>query len=134
MLKGFTEITVYGNVSNSQIIITSKGFKFNAETAKELGYPKSVKIAINAAEKKVAVIVAKEEDQNAVPFHCESISEGSKSVINLAFKAAHATVRQLMGWEDTLSRRAAGIYIAEEKAIVYDLTKATLLRKTSKEE
>ena len=38
MLKGFKVISVYGNTSESTVTVTNKYFKFNADTAVELGY------------------------------------------------------------------------------------------------
>lgn len=37
MLKGFKVISVYGNTSESTVTVTNKYFKFNADTAAELG-------------------------------------------------------------------------------------------------
>ena len=125
MLKGFKVISVYGNISESTVTVTNKYFKFNADTAAELGYPKYIQMLIDADNKKFAIQATDEQDANSIEFKVSEPSEsGKKSVINVAFKAAHATLVQLMQWGDGASRKMNGIFVPEEKAIIYDLTKA----------
>lgn len=128
MLKGFKVITVYGNASESVVTVTSKYFKFNADTAKELGYPKYIQMLIDAESKRFA-IQACDEGENAIPFIAKESEDGRKNVINVAFKSAHAMLMQLMSWTDGLSRKMNGVYVAEEKAIMYDLNKAVVTTK-----
>lgn len=119
MLKGFKVISVYGNTSESTVTVTSKYFKFNADTAAELGYPKYIQMLIDADNKKFAIQATDEQGANSIEFKVSEPSEsGKKSVINVAFKAAHATIVQLMQWGDGASRKMNGIFVPEEKAIM----------------
>lgn len=96
MLKGFKVISVYGNTSESTVTVTSKYFKFNADTAAELGYPKYIQMLIDADNKKFAIQATDAQGANSIEFKVSEPSEsGKKSVINVAFKAAHATIVQL---------------------------------------
>ncbi len=131
-LKGFKPIPVYGCASASTMTITDKYFKFNGDTAKELGTPKYIQILVNSNEKKVAVAACDENAEGAVAISCENNEEGRRYVINFQHKAAHTTIRNLMGWEDKQSRRMAGISIPEGKAIVYDLQQAKLIGQSAK--
>ena len=89
MLKGFKVISVYGNTSESTVTVTNKYFKFNADTAVELGYPKYIQMLIDADNKKFAIQATDEQDANSIEFKVSEPSEsGKKSVINVAFKAA----------------------------------------------
>lgn len=128
MLKGFKVISVYGNTSESTVTVTNKYFKFNADTATELGYPKYIQMLIDVDNKRFAVQATDEQSVNTVEFKAPEVTEsGKKCVINVAFKAAHATIVQLMKWEDGASRKMNGIFVPEEKAIIYDLSKASIV-------
>ena len=51
---------------------------------------------------------------------------GKKTVINVAFKPAHSAIVRLMDWQDSgVTHKVTGIFVAEENAIIYDLTRAT---------
>ncbi len=83
---------------------------------------------IDADNKKFAIQATDEQDANSIEFKVSEPSEsGKKSVINVAFRAAHATIVQLMQWGDGASRKMNGIFVPEEKAIIYDLTKANMV-------
>ena len=126
MLKGFKVIKVLGNASESTVSITPKYFKFNADTAIELGNPKAVKFLLDADTKRFAIIPCSEDDEDAAKFFSKPTSTGKKTVINVAFKPAHSAIVRLMGWQDSgVTHKITGIFVAEENAIIYDLTRAT---------
>lgn len=106
MLKGFKLIQVYGNASESAMTITGKYFKFNADTAIELGNPNYINMMIDTDGKRIAIVKSDEKAEAAVKFF--SPTKEKKNVINVAFKAAHAAVRNLMGWNDDTSYRVIG--------------------------
>lgn len=84
MLKGFKVISVYGNTSESTVTVTNKYFKFNADTAAELGYPKYIQMLIDADNKKFAIQATDKQDANSIEFKVSEPSEsGKKSVINI---------------------------------------------------
>lgn len=126
MLKGFKVIKVLGNASESTVSITPKYFKFNAETAIELGNPKAVKFLLDADTKRFAIIPCSEDDEDAAKFFSKPTSTGKKTVINVAFKPAHSAIVRLMDWQDSgVTHKITGIFVSEENAIIYDLTRAT---------
>lgn len=127
MLKGFKLIQVYGNASESAMTITGKYFKFNADTAIELGNPNYINMMIDTDGKRIAIVKSDEKAEAAVKF--SSPTKEKKNVINVAFKAAHAAVRNLMGWNDDTSYRVIGVSVPEENAIIYNLTQAVVLTK-----
>lgn len=116
MLKGFKLIQVYGNASESAMTITGKYFKFNADTAIELGNPNYINMMIDTDGKRIAIVKSDEKAEAAVKF--SSPTKEKKNVINVAFKAAHAAVRNLMGWNDDTSYRVIGVSVPEENAII----------------
>ena len=127
MLKGFKLIQVYGNASESAMTITGKYFKFNADTAIELGNPNYINMMIDTDGKRIAIVKSDEKAEAAVKF--SSPTKEKKNVINVAFKAAHAAVGNLMGWNDDTSYRVIGVSVPEENAIIYNLTQAVALTK-----
>ena len=127
MLKGFKLIQVYGNASESAMTITGKYFKFNADTAIELGNPNYINMMIDTDGKRIAIVKSDEKAEAAVKF--SSPTKEKKNVINVAFKAAHAAVRNLMGWNDDTSYRVIGVSVPEENAIIYNLTQAEKKKK-----
>jgi len=126
MLKGFKVIKVLGNASESTVSITPKYFKFNADTATELGNPKVIKFWLDADSKKFAITPCAEDDEDAARFFSKPSASGKKTVINVAFKPAHSAIVRLMGWQNSeFTHKVTGLFVAEENAIIYDLTRAT---------
>ncbi|MBE6703004.1 MAG: hypothetical protein E7585_06310 [Ruminococcaceae bacterium] len=126
MLKGFKVIKVLGNASESTVSITPKYFKFNADTATELGNPQFIKFWMNADTKSFAITPCAADDEDAAKFFSKPSTSGKRAVINVAFKPAHSAIVRLMAWQDSeFTHKVPGIFVAEENAIVYDLTRAT---------
>ena len=132
-LKGFKPISVFGCASASTMTITNKYFKFNGDTAKELGSPKFGKILVNDQEKKVAIVGCEETDDSAVAISCDKNESGRRYVINFQHKTAHALIRKLMGWDDNLSRKIPGVLVPDSNAIIYDLQQAKTVGKGANE-
>lgn len=126
-LKGFKTISVVGCASASTMTLTKKYFKFSGDTARELGYPQYIKFLINDKTKQIAVVATSANDEEAIAFPCKK--EGEKQfAINIAHRAAYAAVCNMMHWDDT-SRRMKGVLVPEEKAIMYSMEQAIVLKK-----
>ena len=128
-LKGFKSISVLGCSSASTMTITSKYFKFNGDTARELEMPKYIQFLVNDKTKQVAILACNADDENAVEFHCKDNPNERQFAISVAHKDGHPAIRRLMGWSDEKSRRMTGVYVPEEQAIIYSLDKAVELGK-----
>ena len=108
---------------NPTVSITKNGVTFNRAAVLKLNYPSHVILLINEDDKKIAIKVCNENDDNSASFYKKKdaniilVRWNSKDLLN--------TISTLMNW--TLSEngyRIEGILIKEESAIIFDLNKA----------
>lgn len=122
MLEKFTVIDLIKTRSASVATLINGTVKFNTQTAMELHYPEYVQFLIHAKDKQFAIRACNDEAPNAVKF---SKPEGEQRYpIKVSFPAAVDMIRKLMGWPQDENWNVPGIYFADEKALVYDLSSA----------
>lgn len=105
-----------------EMTINLNGISFNARTLDILGNPDYVRPLLDAENKAFAVQVCKEKDARAMKFTKNTQAAGYSSTCNTI---RHA-LRRLMGsaWKDTMRYVMVGVYFADAKAVVFDLTTA----------
>ena len=105
--------------------------KFNKPTAAELMYPAFVRALIDVPNKKVAIQVCTEKTKCSMPF---SKPENQQSyAITLKNPAVVVAVRKLLpdlSPDDALTFK--GQLFAEDKVIIYDLTKGEPIKRRNR--
>lgn len=119
MLEKFTVIDILKSRSDSVASVSGNYLKFNLPTCYDLEYPPFIQVMMNAKDKQFAIRACREDDPNAVPF--SKAKEVQKYPIRVNFPAATAMIRKATGWSAEESWSVPGVYIAEEKALIYDL-------------
>lgn len=121
VLEGFTPFNFEEGVP--YVSVTINGVTFNKSVVMKLGRPTHALLLINEAEKKVAVQACDEGTPNAAPFYKEkktgviSVRWNGKDLLN--------TFQDIADWDlKKEAYRIEGVLLKNEKAIVFDLTKA----------
>lgn len=105
---------------------TQNGITFNKSVTLKLGEPEYARFLINADAKQVAVQACEAGDKSATVFYRPKAS-GALSVRWNARDLLN-TLERIMGWDfKDASYRADGVLLRDERAIVFDLSKATTL-------
>lgn len=105
---------------------TQNGITFNKSVTLKLGEPEYARFLINADTKQVAVQACEAGEKNATVFYRPKAS-GALSVRWNARDLLN-TLERIMGWNfKETSYRADGVLLQDERAIVFDLSKATTL-------
>lgn len=117
----FTVIDVNSGIS-PEMTVNLNGISFTAKTLETLGSPDFVKPLLDAENKAFALQVCKEKDARAMKFTSNTQAGGYSSTCNTI---RHA-LRRLMSdtWKDSMRYEMEGIYFAEAKAVVFDLSSA----------
>ena len=106
--------------------ITQNGITFNKAVTLKLGEPEYARFLINADARLVAVQAREEHDKNATFFYRPKAS-GALSVRWNARDLLN-TLERVMDWNlKDNGYRTDGVLLKDERAIVFDLTKATPL-------
>lgn len=112
------------------VSFTQNGITFNKSVTLKLGEPEYARFLINADAKMVAVQACSAGEKNATVFYRPKIS-GAMSV-RWNVRDLLNTVERLMMWDfKTAAYRADGELLRDERAIVFDLTKAIALPYTN---
>lgn len=122
MLEKFTVIDILNTRSDSVATVSGDVVKFNRSTAEELGFPAYVLFLISPKEKQFAIKVCKEGTPNAVPF--SKLREEQKNKVTVRNAVVARLIRRMADWSEEEAWSVPGIYLAEEKALVYDLKTA----------
>ena len=124
MLDGFSIFDFSEGVPYASF--TQNGITFNKSVTLKLGEPEYARFLINADTKQVAVQACEADDKNATVFYRQKAS-GALSV-RWSTRDLLNTLERIMGWnfKDT-SYRADGVLLRDERAIVFDLSKATTI-------
>ena len=123
-LEGFSAFDFSEGVPYASF--TQNGVTFNKSVTLKLGEPEYVRFLINSDAKQVAVQVCEADDRNATVFYRPKAS-GALSVRWNARDLLN-TLERMMGWSfKDSSYRADGMLLREERAIVFDLSKASVL-------
>ena len=124
VLEGFSAFDFSEGVPYASF--TQNGITFNKSVSLKLGEPEYAKFLINADTKQVAVQACEAGEKNATVFYRPKAS-GALSV-RWNVRDLLNTLERIMGWNfKEVSYRADGILLENERAIVFDLAKATTL-------
>ena len=108
------------------VSVTQNGITFNKSVTLKLGEPEYAKFLINPETKQVAIQACNEGDTNATVFYRPKAS-GTLSVRWNARDLLN-TLERIMGWNlKENGYRADGVLLQEERAIVFDFSKASVL-------
>ncbi len=124
MLEGFSAFDFSEGVPYASF--TQNGITFNKSVTLKLGEPEYARFLINADAKQVAVQACEADEKNATVFYRPKAS----GVLSVRWNARDLlnTLERIMGWNfKEVSYRADGILLENERAIVFDLSKATTL-------
>lgn len=124
MLEGFSAFDFSEGVPYASF--TQNGITFNKSVTLKLGEPEYARFLINADTKQVAVQACEAGEKNATVFYRPKAS----GVLSVRWNARDLlnTLERIMGWNfKEVSYRADGILLENERAIVFDLAKATTL-------
>ena len=101
--------------------------RFNNLSAAELGYPDFVRLLISEDGNTLAVQSCPEDDPCAVPFMYDRTAEdlnGQRRWISIPNRMLMQIIREKQHWDSAkIQRRFFGIPWAEERAILFDLTR-----------
>ena len=130
-LKGFEVIDIEIGRSDSVMTVMGNMLKFNKATATELMHPTYVRMLIDAENKQAAIQACTEKTRNAVIF---SKGEGKQVyAITVKVPAIVVAIRKLIpDLEENASLTFRGKLLAEDKAIVYDLTTGEPIKRRAK--
>lgn len=124
LLEGFSAFDFSEGVPYASF--TQNGITFNKSVTLKLGEPEYARFLINPNTKQVAVQACEENESNATVFYRPKAS-GALSVRWNARDLLN-TLERIMGWNlKDGGYRVDGVLLQEEKAIVFDLSKATIL-------
>lgn len=124
VLEGFSVFDFSEGVPYASF--TQNGITFNKSVTLKLGEPEYARFLINADTKQVAVQACEAGEKNATVFYRPKAS-GALSVRWNARDLLN-TLERIMGWNfKETSYRADGVLLQDERAIVFDLSKATTL-------
>lgn len=124
VLEGFSAFDFSEGVPYASF--TQNGITFNKSVTLKLGEPEYARFLINADTKQVAVQACEAGEKNATVFYRPKAS-GALSVRWNARDLLN-TLERIMGWNfKEVSYRADGILLENERAIVFDLSKASTL-------
>ena len=123
-LEGFTAFDFSEGVP--YVSFTQNGVTFNKSVTLKLGEPEYARFLINADEKLVAVQACDADEKNATVFYRPKAS----GVLSVRWNARDLlnTIERIMGWNfKEATYRADGELLQYERAIVFDLTRATVI-------
>ena len=124
MLEGFSAFDFSEGVPYASF--TQNGVTFNKSVTLKLGEPEYARFLINTDTKQVAIQACEADEKNATVFYRPKAS-GALSV-RWNTRDLLITIERLMGWNfREISYRVDGLLLQDERAIVFDLSKATPL-------
>ncbi|MBC3887868.1 hypothetical protein GH810_06050 [Acetobacterium paludosum] len=105
-----------------EMVINMNGITFSAKLLEILGNPDYVRPLVDAPKKAFAIQVCKETDGKSMRLRKNNHSGSYSS----SCSAVRHTLRHLMKgiWKDTMRYRISGTSFPEDKAVVFDLSKA----------
>lgn len=111
------------------VSVTNNGMTFNKSVVMKLNYPEHVVLLIDEDSKRIAVQACSKDFPNAVPFHRKrrsnilSVRWNGRDLLN--------TIQSLMSWDlSKTGYRIDGTLLQEERAMLFDLTRASELGST----
>ena len=127
MLEGFKKFNV--TVGPSSVTIGKNGLGFSKTAVIRMNKCEYVCLLINEESKKIAIQECRASDESATKFYANqktsSVRWNNRELLN--------TLTQMMNWDlSEKNYKIEGEYLSEEKALVFDLTKAKVV--SSKED
>lgn len=124
VLEGFSAFDFSEGVPYASF--TQNGVTFNKAVTLKLGEPEYARFLINPDTQQVAVQACEADEKNATVFY-RSRASGALSVRWNARDLLN-TLERMMGWNfKDAGYRADGVFLKDERAIVFDLSKVTIL-------
>ena len=124
LLDGFTAFDFTEGVP--YVSFTQNGITFNKSVTIKLGEPEYARFLINPETKQVAIQACTQNDNHSTIFYrpkasgAMSVRWNARDLIN--------TIERIMDWDlKKVSYRTDGILSREDNAIIFDLSKATIL-------
>ena len=125
LLDGFKLIELKEKIEESTLTIGAKTLKFNRGTARDLGCPAKVRFYVNEKLLQLAVVPAKDDDEDGVDFSFDANSrEMPISVKEPAVLNAVKKLTVLEKDEQAFQLVLKGKVYLEERTIIYELTEA----------
>ena len=124
MLEGFVLLEPVAGAPS--LSINEFGLAFNKTAVEKLSNPPYVKVMINRLSKQIAILPCSESEDGARRF----LKEGreSKSGVRWNNFDLKSEISQLMNWNlQNEGKKIKGEYVKMEKALIFDLNKATAL-------
>ena len=125
-LEGFKPFDYSVGVASASV--TSNGVTFNRAVVHKLGKPAYVVLLINTERKQIAIQVCEEGTPLAIDFFKERKEGEAPRSVRWNSRDLRNTLVEMMDWDlGKTSYRIEGRLVAEEKAMIFDLTQATEL-------
>ena len=124
MLDGFVAFDFSEGVP--YVSFTQNGVTFNKSVTIKLGEPEYARLLINAEQKQIALQACTESEKGATIYYRPK----SSGILSVRWNGRDLlnTIERIMGWDFRKAMfRADGVLLQEERAILFDLTKATEL-------
>jgi len=113
------------------ISFTKYGMTFNKNAIIKIGEPEKACLYIDEEEQVIAITAASNDDDKSLPF----MSKGKKVMsVRWNHQDLLQTIEQLMDWDRNIGYRIHGYYDKEQKALFFDLKKASYLSSGLEEE
>ena len=125
LLDGFKNIPLKEKGDDTYLTISEKSLKLNMATAKILGMPGWVHFLLNEKRMQIAIIPAKQEDEDAVLFAVEET--GREKPIYVKEPGLLKAIQKLAVIERDgvkLTQTIKGLVYPDDKVIIYDLGEA----------
>lgn len=110
------------NEEQSVVTVGRNGLSFNVRTADVLHRAAFVRVLLNAETGQLAVQAASTLGPQSTPFFRPEVFKSNRIKINSRSMAQQ--VRAATGWEEEGTWNIAGVYSAEDDAIIYDFGRA----------
>lgn len=122
-LEGFFVFNFDVGVASASI--TPNGVTFNKAVVTKLDFPSHVLLLINEQEKQIAIKVCDESTPRAAAFYRKQGDDESARSVRWNSRDLLNSISDMMDWDlKQMGHRVDGKLIPEEKAMVFDLTKA----------
>lgn len=129
MLEGFVKVPIFNR--SSILSITENGLNFNGTVVFHMQKANFINLFLNSNEKQVAIIECDKNTQDRIPFYRDEKS--LKNGVRFNNREIQQMISRIMEWDLTkFNYRVDGYFIAEEKAMIFDLKTARKFQKKNK--
>lgn len=124
MLEGFEILSPVAGAPT--LSVNKTGLSFNKATVEKLQNPSYVQFLVNRLTRQIALVPCLENDEGSRSF----LKDGRSSKNGVRWNNCNlkTELSNLMNWDlDVEGKKIEGKYISKERALVFDLNKATRL-------